>query len=216
MAAMSLVVSLFLGLPSPAGPGSLISPGQAFPAPPDVSVMSARRRTRRYSDWRAMPARSRHAKPKSRASTFGPLAAAAATLAGVAAAFVFLQGGPADAGPSHPASVLSSANRQSGLAGNLMAAAIHRAASAAQTRMAVQRARAAARRRHLARAARRHARQPPAPTQVPSPPPQPGGDAAHSALGICIRSAEEGGSYAWGPVNGGRAYQFLLSNWGKS
>src|SRR5260221_7598456 len=43
MAAMSLVVSLFLGLPSPAGPGSLSSPGQAFPAPPDVSVMSARR-----------------------------------------------------------------------------------------------------------------------------------------------------------------------------
>src|SRR5258708_18723295 len=162
-----------------------------------------------------MPARSRHAKPKSRASTFGPLAAAAATLAGVAAAFVFLQGGPADAGPSHPASVLSSANRQSGLAGNLMAAAIHRAASAAQTRMAVQRARAAARRRHLARAARRHARQPPAPTQVPSPPPQPGGDAAHSALGICIRSAEEGGSYAWGPGNGGGAYQFLLSTWEK-
>ena len=160
-----------------------------------------------------MPARSRHAKPKSRASTFGPLAAAAATLAGVAAAFVFLQGGLADAGPSRPTSVLSSANRHSGLAGNLMAAAIHRASSAAQTRMAVQRARAAARRRHLARAARQRAQQPPAPTQVPSPPPQPGGDAAHSALGICIRNAEQGGSYAWGPGNGGGAYQFLLSTW---
>src|SRR6266568_1931114 len=38
-------------------------------------------------------------------------------------------------------------------------------------------------------------------------------DAAHSALGICIRNAEEGGSYAWGPGNGGGAYQFLLSTW---
>ena len=40
-----------------------------------------------------------------------------------------------------------------------------------------------------------------------------GSDAAHSALGICIRNAEEGGSYAWGPGNGGGAYQFLLSTW---
>src|SRR5258707_3704437 len=157
-----------------------------------------------------MPARSRQANPKSRASRFGPLAAAAATLAGVVAACVFLQGGPADAGPSRPTSVLSSANRHSGLAGNQMAAAIHRASSAAQTRMAAQRARAAAR-RHLARAARQRAQQPPAPTQVPPPPPQPAGDAAHSALGICIRNAEQGGSYAWGPGNGGGAYQFLLS-----
>src|SRR5258706_1705048 len=160
-----------------------------------------------------MPARSRHAKPKSGAGASGRLAEPARTLAGVAAACVFRQGGPADAGPSHPASVLSSANRQSGLAGNLMAAAIHRASSVAQTRMAVQRARAAARRRHLARAARQRAQQPPAPTQVPSSPPQPGSDAAHSALGICIRNAEEGGSYAWGPGNGGGAYQFLLSTW---
>ncbi|HEX7993719.1 MAG TPA: transglycosylase family protein, partial [Streptosporangiaceae bacterium] len=35
------------------------------------------------------------------------------------------------------------------------------------------------------------------------------------ALGICIRNAEEGGSYAWGPGNGGGAYQFLLSTWEK-
>src|SRR5260221_9408437 len=162
-----------------------------------------------------MPARSRHAKPKSRASTFGRLPDAATRGDALVGAFVSLQGGPADAGPSHPTSVLSSANRQSGLAGNLMAAAIHRASSVAQTRMAVQRARAAARRRHLARAAQRHAQQPPAATQVPSPPPQPGGDAAHSALGICIRNAEEGGSYAWGPGNGGGAYQFLLGTWEK-
>jgi LysM domain len=39
------------------------------------------------------------------------------------------------------------------------------------------------------------------------------GDAAHSALGDCIRNAEEGGSYVWGPGNGGGAYQFLLGTW---
>jgi len=42
-----------------------------------------------------------------------------------------------------------------------------------------------------------------------------GGDAAHSALGNCIRNAEEGGSYAWGPGNGGGAYQFQLGTWEK-
>ncbi len=40
-----------------------------------------------------------------------------------------------------------------------------------------------------------------------------GTDAAHSPLGVCIRNAEEGGSYAWGPGNGGGAYQFALSTW---
>ena len=160
-----------------------------------------------------MPARSRHAKPKSRASKVGPLAAAAATLAGVAAAFVFLQGRPADAGSSHPASASSSASTGSGLADNLMATSIHRASSVLQARAAAERARAAARRRHAAaRAARERAQQQPAPAQDSSPPPS-SGDAAHSALGICIRNAEEGGSYAWGPGNGGGAYQFLLSTW---
>ncbi|HZC61286.1 MAG TPA: hypothetical protein VE464_06565 [Streptosporangiaceae bacterium] len=54
----------------------------------------------------------------------------------------------------------------------------------------------------------------------PSPSPSPAAsssgsssDAAHSALGICIRNAEEGGSYAWGPGNGGGAYQFVLGTW---
>ena len=47
------------------------------------------------------------------------------------------------------------------------------------------------------------------------PPVTGGGDAAHSALGICIRNAEEGGSYAWGPGNGGGAYQFQLGTWEK-
>ena len=54
------------------------------------------------------------------------------------------------------------------------------------------------------------------PTPVPTSTPTPsggGGDAAHSALGICIRNAEEGGSYAWGPGNGGGAYQFVIGTW---
>jgi len=94
-----------------------------------------------------------------------------------------------------------------------MATSIHRASSVLQARAAAERARAAARRRHAAaRAARERAQQQPAPAQDSSPPPS-SGDAAHSALGICIRNAEEGGSYAWGPGNGGGAYQFLLSTW---
>lgn len=159
-----------------------------------------------------MPARSRHAKPKSRASRFGPLAVAAATVAGVAAVVVLLQSGPADAGSSHATSAPLTASRGSGLADNLMATAIHRASSVTQTR-ALQRARAAARRKHLAaeRAAQRRAQQASSPPS--SPPPSSGSDAAHSALGICIRNSEEGGSYAWGPGNGGGAYQFLLSTW---
>jgi hypothetical protein len=135
------------------------------------------------------------------------------TLAGVTAAFVFLQGGPAEAGSSRSTSALSTAGTESGLADNQMAGAIHRASSVVQTRMAVQRARAAARRKHRAAlAAARRSQRRPTPTPAASPPPSVG-DAAHSALGICIRSAEEGGSYAWGPGNGGGAYQFLLSTW---
>jgi len=86
----------------------------------------------------------------------------------------------------------------------------------------------AAQRRHLAKlaAARRARRQAaqqqaaaqPTPSPAPSAAPAPsssGGDAASSPLGICIRNAEEGGSYAWGPGNGGGAYQFLLGTWEK-
>ena len=156
-----------------------------------------------------MAERSRHAKPKSLASKIWPLAVAAATLAGVAAAFVLLPAGPAGAGSSRPASASRSASSGPALADNLMTTAIHRASAVMQSRAAARRARAAARRRHLAeRAARQRATQSPAP---PSSPPV--GDAAHSALGICVRNAEEGGSYAWGPGNGGGAYQFLLSTW---
>ncbi|MGD0374641.1 MAG: hypothetical protein ABSB01_08700 [Streptosporangiaceae bacterium] len=66
--------------------------------------------------------------------------------------------------------------------------------------------------------AQQQAAQPPPPSPSPSPSPTPtpssgGGDAASSSLGICIRNAEEGGSYAWGPGNGGGAYQFQLGTW---
>jgi hypothetical protein len=89
---------------------------------------------------------------------------------------------------------------------------------------------AAWRRHHVAPAAARHVQQQagqqtqqtavqPTPTATPTATPAPtahsGGDAASSPLGICIRKAEEGGSYAWGPGNGGGAYQFLLGTWEK-
>ncbi|HET7012524.1 MAG TPA: hypothetical protein VFI65_01350 [Streptosporangiaceae bacterium] len=106
-----------------------------------------------------------------------------------------------------------------------MNSSMHHAVAMAEMRMTKKRARqaAAAHRRHLAAlaAARRAARAShsaspdPTPTSSPTPtPPSSGGtDAAHSALGICIRNAEEGGSYAWGPGNGGGAYQFVLGTW---
>jgi hypothetical protein len=96
-----------------------------------------------------------------------------------------------------------------------------------QARIFVQ-AKKEARRKHLAavaaakaaakQAAEQKASQPTAtPTTSSAPPPSSSGgsDAAHSALGDCIRNAEEGGSYAWGPGNGGGAYQFQIGTWEK-
>jgi hypothetical protein len=74
---------------------------------------------------------------------------------------------------------------------------------------------AAAQRARRQAAQQQAAAQPsPAPSAAP-PPSSGGGDAASSPLGICIRNAEEGGSYAWGPGNGGGAYQFALGTWEK-
>jgi Transglycosylase-like domain len=168
-----------------------------------------------------MAARSRHAKPKSRAAKIGPLAAAAVTLAGVTAAFVLLQGGAARAGrDSRPLTASKVTSRDPALTDNMLAS-MRRASAALQTRATAERLRAAARaraarsRQRAERAARRQAQQSPTPTPTPAPrsSPPPATDAAHSALGICIRNSEEGGSYAWGPGNGGGAYQFLLSTW---
>jgi len=148
---------------------------------------------------------------------------AAAALIGVAAAFVFLPGRPAAPGPSRHA--IAATSEESGLATAQMTtaqmtAAVRRAVATRETRR-VQRVRAAARRkRRAALAAAQQAQQQaaaqPSPPPNPSPAPPPssgGGNAADSPLGICIRNAEEGGSYAWGPGNGGGAYQFLLGTW---
>ena len=146
---------------------------------------------------------------------------AAATLAGVAAAFVFLHGGSAAGRPSHDAMPVTSTT--SGFTSDYVTADVTRTVVA----RILSRSARAAQRRHLAKlaAARRARRQAaqqaaaqPSPAPTPSAAPAPssgGGDAASSPLGICIRNAEEGGSYAWGPGNGGGAYQFLLGTWEK-
>jgi Transglycosylase-like domain len=107
--------------------------------------------------------------------------------------------------------------RSAGLTSDRVATAIHGDIGTLEARI-VRRARRAARNRHLA-AVRVAQRQAPPATAQPAPAPAPssssGGDAAQSPLGVCIRDAEEGGSYAWGPGNGGGAYQFLLGTWEK-
>jgi hypothetical protein len=167
-----------------------------------------------------MPAAPRHAKPSKPVTRRGAPAMAAATLAGVAAAFVFLHGGSAAAGPAHDATPVEGAT--SSFTSDYVTADVRRGVIARMIRESAR----AAQRRHLAklaaaRRARRQAAQQQAaaqPTPAPSAAPAPsssGGDAANSPLGVCIRNSEEGGSYAWGPGNGGGAYQFLLGTWEK-
>jgi hypothetical protein len=165
-----------------------------------------------------MPAAPRHAKPRKPATRRGAPVVAAATLAGVAAAFVFLHGGSAAAGPSHDAVPVTSATSgftsdyvQAGVKRRVLARMIRESARAAQRRHL---ARVAAARRARRQAAQQQAAAQPTPSAAPAPSSS-GGDAASSPLGICIRNAEEGGSYAWGPGNGGGAYQFLLGTWEK-
>jgi hypothetical protein len=158
-----------------------------------------------------MPAAPRHAKPPAPATRFRAPAVAAVALAGVAAAFVSLHGGSAPSQSSDQA--LSAARDEAVFTGGHVTAEVRRDVGRAQARTA----RRVARTHKLAqeRAAQQQAaaQQPsPAPS---SPPPNlsAGSDPAHSALGICIRNAEEGGSYAWGPGNGGGAYQFVIGTW---
>jgi hypothetical protein len=151
--------------------------------------------------------------------------------------------GPVSAGPVSAAAAgdaMAVRSAGPGVTGSRMTTAVHRAVAVLEER-AVRRPSRTARHRHLAvlaaarlarqqaaqeQAAQRAARQraqaavppsPPSPGRAPMPSPPasagPGGDAASSALGICIRHAEEGGSYAWGPGNGGGAYQFVLGTW---
>ena len=165
-----------------------------------------------------MPAAPRHAKPKAPATRFKTPVVATVALAGVAvtgaaAAFVSLHGGSAAANSS--GSAISAASEDALFTGGHVTAQVRRDFGRAQARSA----RRVARNHQLAqqRAAQQQAAaQQPSPSAPPSSPPpnlSAGSDPAHSALGICIRNAEEGGSYAWGPGNGGGAYQFVIGTW---
>jgi hypothetical protein len=173
-----------------------------------------------------MPEASRHAKPKPTAIRLGASILAAAALAGVAAAFVLLQGGspaPKAARYAIPATSTAAAFNVDEVENT----AVIRHEIATVTARVVMRTRAAAWHKHRAASAvaqqtqqqaPQQTQQPagqPAPSATPAPTTYTGGDAASSPLGICIRKAEEGGSYAWGPGNGGGAYQFLLGTWEK-
>src|ERR1022692_3898929 len=169
-----------------------------------------------------MPAAPRHSKSRTPAIRLGVPVSAAAALAGVAAAFVFLPGGPAAPKPSHYTAAVTTA--ESGLASDQVTIDIRHEVASRMVREAVS----ATRSRYLAsvtaarlaqqHAAQQHAAQQQAAQPSPSPsqvanPSSSGGNAASSSLGVCIRKAEEGGSYAWGPGNGGGAYQFVLGTW---
>jgi hypothetical protein len=167
-----------------------------------------------------MPAAPRHAKPKAPATRFRAPAVAAVALAGVAATFVSLHGGSAASTSS--GSAMSAASEDAVFTGGHVTAEIRRDVGRAQARSArrVARHHELAQQRAAQQAAAQQAAAQQAAAQQPSPPPSSpppnlsgGSDPAHSALGICIRNAEEGGSYAWGPGNGGGAYQFLLGTW---
>jgi hypothetical protein len=173
-----------------------------------------------------MPPASRHARPKAPANRFRAPIAAVVTLAGVAAAFVFLHNGLATAKPVQHETAAASAPRsaaRSTFTEDRMTTVVRRDIARRTNRMA-ERAKAA-RRKHLAalaaaRAARQAAAAAKAAAATPTPapataPPSSGADAADSPLGVCVRDAEEGGSYAWGPGNGGGAYQFEIGTWEK-
>jgi hypothetical protein len=184
-----------------------------------------------------MPPAPRHSRPKTSrkpAVKIGVPVLAVATLAGVAAAFVFLTGGSAGSAASTSAShaKISVASSASSLTSDDMMIDVHHQVAARTVRDAAR----TIRRNYLARlaaarlaqkkaaeqAAKQQQQQQAAaaaaaqPTASPTPPVSSTGsssDAAHSSLGVCIRNAEEGGSYAWGPGNGGGAYQFVLGTW---
>jgi Transglycosylase-like domain len=161
-----------------------------------------------------MPAAPRHAKPKAPATRYKAPAVAAVALAGVAATFVSLHGG--SAAPTSSGSAISAASEDAVFTGGRVTTEARHDIGRAQARSArrVARNHKLAQQRAAQQAAQQAAAQQPSPPPSSPPPDMSGGsDPAHSALGICIRNAEEGGSYAWGPGNGGGAYQFLLSTW---
>ena len=182
-----------------------------------------------------MPPAPRHSRPKTPrkpAVKIGVPVLAAATLAGVAAAFVFLTGGSAGSAASASAShsKISVASTASSLTSDDMMIDVHHQVASRTVRdhartirrkyLAKLAAARLAQKKAAEKAAEQAAKQQAAaaaqPTASPSPAASSSGsstDAAHSALGVCIRNAEEGGSYAWGPGNGGGAYQFVLGTW---
>ena len=81
-----------------------------------------------------MPAAPRHAKPKTPAIRLGAPVVAAATLAGVAAAFVFLHGGSAAPGPSVIAIPVTSAE-SAGFTNYRVTTAFHRDVATLETRI---------------------------------------------------------------------------------
>jgi hypothetical protein len=183
-----------------------------------------------------VPTAPRHAKRSKTATRRWAPAAAGVMLAGVTAAFMFLHTGSGAPKPSHDTSAAMTSERPaapsaaSDVAVAFQMTTARRDVAALASRKVAQ-GRRLAQRRHAARLAQRQAAlqaatpspapssspsqtASPAPSPSASPPPSSGGgDAASSPLGVCIRNAEEGGSYAWGAGNGGGAYQFALGTW---
>jgi hypothetical protein len=178
-----------------------------------------------------MPPAARHSKPRKPASKLGVAVVAAAALASVAAAFVYLNSVSASSGAARQMDALAvptASGAVSSRAGDQLtvdyrkaiASKMAQAATGARHRylaaQAARRARLAARRRAAQQAAQQASQQATAtPSASPAPVLSSGSDPAQSPLGVCIRNAEEGGSYAWGPGNGGGAYQFQLATWEK-
>jgi len=152
---------------------------------------------------------------------------AAAALASAAAAFVYLHGvsGASSAadnqlnavavGTSHAAAAKATGNQltedyRQAIAKRMAGAAI-RAQHRYQAAQAARRARLAAQRQAAAQA--KQQQQQASASASPAPTLSGGSNPADSPLGVCIRNAEEGGSYAWGPGNGGGAYQFTIGTW---
>ena len=177
-----------------------------------------------------MHAAARHSKPRKPVSRLGVSIVAAAALASVAAAFVYLNGvsGASSAadnqlnavavGTSHAATAKTTGDQLTVDYRKAIAKRMASAATRAQHRylaaQAARRARLAAQRRAAAQAKQQAKQQASAqPSASPAPTLSGGSNPADSPLGVCIRNAEEGGSYAWGPGNGGGAYQFAIGTW---
>jgi hypothetical protein len=187
-----------------------------------------------------MPPAPRHSRPRATrkpALRVGVPVLAAATLGGVAAAFVFLSGGSAGTAAARTShNMMTVTTTTSSLASDDAMMNMHHVVAArtvrdtartirrkylarlAAVRLAKKQAAQQAAQQAAKQAAKQAAQAAAKPTATPAPAASStatssGTDAAHSALGVCIRNAEEGGSYAWGPGNGGGAYQFVLGTW---